>query len=318
MNEEGRVVPAADGSARSGSGGTVAVVLNYRTAATTVAAVRSLEQCDAQIAGVIVVDNASGDGSSDVFHRELAGVRLIVSPTNVGFSAGCNLGIREALAICASRILLLNSDAIVPSDSLGALEAALDADAGLGLVGPIIVDLDDPDRVQSLGIRWSAATGRIRHEGHGTRRSTLGPFDRLEVDGLAGCAMLIRSEVFEGVGLLDEAFFFGFEDLEFCQRARDGGWRSACIGTAAVLHAGSASAGRSSARRTYFAVRNHLLLARRRVSDRPPWARWTQTPGIVGLNLAHTLVQSDVPRWRALGAFIHGLRDHLAGRYGPG
>ena len=80
------------------------------------------------------------------------------------------------------------------------------------------------------------ATGRIWNVGHGT---TLGPQETSSVDGITGCAMLVRREVFEAIGLFAEEYFFGLEDLDFCLRARRAGWPSACVSAAVVRRRGA-------------------------------------------------------------------------------
>ena len=97
---------------------TVAVVLNYRTPREAIGAVRSLLSSSAPFASIIVVDNASDDGSADLLARDLPDIELIVAAANGGFSAGCNVGIREALRRGAARVLLLNSDVTVPPDAV--------------------------------------------------------------------------------------------------------------------------------------------------------------------------------------------------------
>ena len=294
---------------------TVAVFLNYRTPHDTIRAVRSLQESESKPAAIIVVDNASGDDSRDLL-ASLPGVDLIVADRNGGFSEGCNIGIRAALARGAGRVFLLNSDAIAPPDMLGTLERALDAEPDLGIVGPMILSMSDPGRVQSIGIAYTKSTGRMRHLGFGTRRSSAA--DRRDVDGVSGCAMLIRRTVIERIGLLTEDYFFGFEDLDFCLRARAAGFRTACIGSATVRHEGSVSIGRQSGRRIYFATRNHLMLAHRFAGRRTAMSRWFQCGAIIALNLAYVVRASEVPRRVGLSAFVAGVRDYFTGRSGAG
>jgi GT2 family glycosyltransferase len=296
----------------------VAIVLNYRTPRATVAAVRALQASQLRPCAVIVVDNASGDDSVAMFESEVADVHVRVSRINGGFSAGCNLGIDEALRLGAQRVLLVNSDVMVHPGALGALEAALDADPTLGIVGPIVVSSANSEGVvQSVGISYSRATGRMRHRGYGRQVAETPAFSRRDVDGVSGCAMLIRREVLERVGLLAEEYFFGFEDLDLCLRAWQAGFSSACIGTAVVVHEGSLSIGRASSGRIYFATRNHLLLARRFCSSRSHAWRAFQTAAVLGLNLVHVLTTSEVPRREGLRGFAEGARDYFAGRSGP-
>lgn len=307
---------AAPPTAVRPTAGTVAVVLNYRTPRATAAAVRALQASQVRPRAVVIVDNASGDDSVAILESETRDAHVCVSRVNGGFSAGCNLGIDEALRLGAERIFLVNSDVVVRPGALGALELALDADPALGIVGPIVVSHAEPDVVQSVGISYSRSTGRMRHLGYG--RATVGAtaFSRREVDGVSGCAMLIRREVLERVGMLAEEYFFGFEDLDLCLRAREAGFGSACIGAAVVVHEGSLSIGRASSGRIYFATRNHLLLAHRFCRSRSrAWLAF-QTAAVLGFNLAHALITSEVPRREGLRGFAEGARDYFVGRFG--
>jgi GT2 family glycosyltransferase len=307
---QGKIPSEAD------NGRTVAVFLNYRTPNHTVRAVRSLAASHTRVADMIVVDNGSGDGSPEQLAASLPGIRLIEMPINGGFSAGCNAGIREALALKAAKVLLLNSDVVVTPDAIARLGTAIDDDPGLGIAGPIVVSHTRPATIESLGIRYSRGTGRMRHAGYGERLSGSTPFERRDVDAVSGCAMLIRREVFERIGLFAEEYFFGFEDLDFCLRARAAGFRSACIGGATVQHDAHLSIGEASGRRIYFGTRNHLLLAQRFGTSQSPPGRWLQTASVLGLNLAHVLLTSRVPRMAGLRAFAEGAWDHFRGRYG--
>ena len=304
---------------------THAVVLNYRTPEGTIRAVKALQACLPPPAAVIVVDNASGDDSLARFARELPGVVVEVAASNGGFSAGCNLGIRRALDDGAARVLLVNSDVVISSDAIAILEAALESDATLGIAGPMVL-MADGTRVESIGIDYAPASGRMRHRGFGMQRSAVPRFARADVTGVSGCTMLVRREVFDRVGLLTEEFFFGFEDLDFCLRARGSGYRVACIGDATVRHDGHATIGRSSSRRIYFGTRNHLLLAQRtdqavsgrRVTIGTAILRFARTTSIAGLNLAHVLATPDVDTFDGLRAWARGIRDYAKGRYGRG
>jgi GT2 family glycosyltransferase len=298
-------------------GGTAVVVLNYRTPHKTIRAVHSVQESQTPASAIIVVDNASGDGSLDVL-RELRGVEILPAAQHHGFSAGCNLGIERALALGAERILLLNSDAVVAPEMLTRLEGALTADPRLGIVGPMVVAMSDPEVIETTGMMYSNRTGRMRHYDAWKRRSECSAFDRRIVDGVTGCAMLIRREVVERIGGLAEPYFFGFEDLDLCLRATSVGLLTASVGTAVVLHEGNASIGRRSARRVYFAVRNHLLLAHRFRQPRGWMAASFQTGAILAFNLAYVLVRAEVPRREGLSALIAGVRDYVAGRSGSG
>src|SRR5262249_25180660 len=146
--------------------------------------------------------------------------------------------------------------------------------------------------------------GRFRGRGSGL---ALGAPSRA-VDAVSGCAMLVRREVLERVGLFDEAYFFGFEDLDLCLRARAAGFRSEVVPEAAVRHEGHATIGRRSPERLYHAARNHLRLARRARPSGRVHAALRQL-AVAGYNVAHALRGGEVPRGPGLRAVLRGIRD---------
>jgi GT2 family glycosyltransferase len=299
-------------------GTATAVIVNYRTPQATLSCVNALIAAGSDARDIIVVDNGSGDDSTERLSAGLAGSRLITTPRNLGFAAGSNLGIREAFASGGDLVFLVNSDAEVRPGTVEALTRALERDSSLGIVGPVVVSRDTPQRIETLGIRYSRATGRMRHLGWRQPLESLEPFETREVDGISGCAMLIRREVFDRVGTLDEEYFFGFEDLEFCLRAGALGLRCACVGSAVVVHERNRSIGRASSARVYYATRNHLRLVARDPSVRTRAGRVFALTNTVVLNLAHVLFTAEVRLPAGMRGYWLGVRDHFAGRYGPG
>jgi GT2 family glycosyltransferase/glycosyltransferase involved in cell wall biosynthesis len=291
-----------------------AVVLNYRTPSDAALAARAIQGSARAVDDLIVVDNGSGDGSEQDLRRALPEARVIQTGANLGFAGGCNVGIRAALESGAALVALVNSDAIVPPDALGRLEAVLVERPSFGVVGPLVLSRTHPSRIASSGMVYSPATGRMRHPDAGRDLATLRLPPVIEMDGVSGCVMLVRREVFERIGLLTEDYFFSFEDLDFCLRARAAGFESACVTGAIAYHEGGGTIGRQSPARLYFAMRNHLALAARLGGS----ASAARTLAILGLNLAHALTARDTARLRGLAACWRGARDHFAGRYGPG
>lgn len=292
-----------------------AVVLNYRTPRDTVLAVRSLTSSDRAPDEVIVVDNGSDDGSAAQLATALPGCRLIATGANLGFSAGCNVGIRAALGAGAGRVLLLNADVVVARDAVGRLERAV-AEPGVGIAGALLLHRSDPRRIASAGMSFGRLSGRMRQlsadAASGDPRATAGG----GVAAVMGCAMLVRSAVFEQVGAFDEDFFFTFEDLDLCLRAAGAGFATVCVGDAHAYHAGAQSIGPSSPARLYYATRNHLLAARR--ASPLPWPLGVgRAAAIVALNLAHAATCGWMPVGRGLRAGLAGGLDHLRRRYGP-
>jgi GT2 family glycosyltransferase/glycosyltransferase involved in cell wall biosynthesis len=293
-----------------------AVVLNYRTPDETLLAVKSLIASRRPLEDIIVVNNDSRDDTHDALHSVWPKITYIHTGANLGFSGGTNVGVRHALATEAHRILLVNSDVIVPPDAVERLEACLDQAPRAGIAGPIVLARSAPDQIASLGMSYAPSTGRMRHGGYGTLFAGLSrPVDHV-VDGVSGCLMLVTRDVFETVGLFDEDFFFSFEDLDFCLRARRAGFATMLAGRATVYHEGGQSLGASSPRRFYFAARNHLLLAKRAEPSVHPLRAWSRTSSIVALNLAHAISSRGGSMRARFGAAATGALDYFRGRFG--
>jgi len=186
-----------------------AIVLNYRSADDTALAVRALLRSQRRPDDIIVVDNDATGGCAQALRAVRADVRYIATASNLGFAGGMNVGIRQALADGADLVLLVNADAIVLPGCIEILERALEArapdgDGRVGIVGPMILARQAPDVIASLGLRFDPETGRLRHHAAGTGVRHLAAGEPRCVDAVSGCVMLVRREVFDAVGLLDE------------------------------------------------------------------------------------------------------------------
>src|SRR5262245_52320901 len=237
-----------------------AIVLNYQTPGETRLAVTSLLASRRAVDEVIVVDNGDGVECRAALDGLNGSVTCLETGTNLGFSGGMNVGIREALRRGADAVLLVNSDAIVPPDCVDMLERCLFADASRGVIGPLLRSRSDPACIESAGMTFNARTGRMRHRLAGDRVPRTEVTSATRVDGVSGCVMLISSRVLDAVGLLAEEYFFSFEDLDYCLRAARAGYSTWIEPAAAAYHEGSRSIGAESTKRLYFAARNHLLL----------------------------------------------------------
>ncbi len=291
-----------------------AVVLNYRTADQTWLATRSI-QTSTVTSQVWVVDNGSEDGSLERLSVTLPDVTVLDAGRNLGFAGGCNVGIRAALEAGARFVLLVNSDAVLAPDALAKLIDIAAAHPDAGILAPVILSREEPDRVASAGIRFSLTTGRMRHLAAGEPLSRLPHATALPVDAVSGCVMLIRREALEKAGLFDDAFFFSFEDIELCLRMRKAGFEVLCVPGAVAYHEGGRSIGRTSPQRVYFAARNHLRVARMAGGEHP--AAWLRSGLIVGLNAGYVLLSGETPRLRGFAALARGVWHHLGERYGP-
>jgi len=199
-----------------------------------------------------VVDNASTDGSADMVRAEFPGVQIVESPTNVGYAAGNNLGLRALGFETDSRnaprhALLLNPDTRVPETALAELVAYMDARPEVGCVGPRLVL---PDGSLDLACRRSFPTPEVsfwRMTGLSRvfpRSRLLGRYnmtyldERLEteVDSVVGACMLVRGAAIAQAGLLDEDFWMYGEDLDWALRLKQAGWKTLYYPRVTVLH----------------------------------------------------------------------------------
>ena len=293
-----------------------AVVLNYRTPSTTRAAIASLVASFRAPDQIIVVDNA-GDAVSRaaILDGLEANVSYLATATNLGFSGGMNVGIRRALEGGAATVLIVNSDAGLAPDCLGALEHALDEQRDAGIAGPAIRSRHDPGSITSLGLCYERRFGRMRDRAS-DYETVVGGNEIERVDAVTGCLMLVRREVFDTIGLLAEDYFYSFEDVDFCVKAAAAGYASVLVRSATVFHEGSRSIGPHSSGRLYFAARNHLLVGRRLAPSSGHVSAAARFVFIVALNTAHAIGAPGGTLPQRLGAVWQGTRDYLAGRFG--
>jgi N-acetylglucosaminyl-diphospho-decaprenol L-rhamnosyltransferase len=191
---------------------------------------------------VVVVDNASTDGSSDMVQAEFPGVHIVANSENRGFPAANNQG----LAVAQGRyVLLLNPDTEVIEDGLATLAAFAEAHPDVGMVGPQLLYPDGS--VQSSRRRFPTLATAVFEstwlEPYALRRLLKRyyvldrPDDAVQdVDWVTGAAMMARREAVEQVGPLDEGFFMYSEELDWCRRFREAGWRVVYLPTARVIH----------------------------------------------------------------------------------
>ena len=193
---------------------------------------------------VIIVDNNSQDGTIELIEEQFPNCKLIKLTQNIGFSKANNIGIGQARG---KNILLLNPDVVVNDGAIQNLLKSFEADTTVGIVGPRVLNPDgtlqlcSPRRIPSLFTEFLnlAELGRFFPKGRITNRYRYGNWrhnTEMETEVISGCCMLIRREVFEGVRGLDEDFFFGGEDIHFCWKARQAGWKVLFVPRAEITH----------------------------------------------------------------------------------
>lgn len=221
------------------------VFLSYNTRDLTRQALNSvLAAAEGLEAEIFVVDNASADGSADMVAEEFPQVKLVCNEANVGFSAGNNVALRQ---VAGEYALLINTDTIVRRDALHAMVDFLDAHPEAGACGCKILD---PDGTLQLDSRRGFPTplaafckmsglSRLfpKHPLMARYHLThLDPEQTAEIEVLSGSCMMVRKSAMDQVGLLDEDYFMYGEDIDWCYRFHQAGWKIYYLPTTAIIH----------------------------------------------------------------------------------
>jgi GT2 family glycosyltransferase len=215
---------------------------------------------------VIVVDNASSDGSAELVRERFPRARLLELSENAGFGAGNNEGMRVA---SGQYFLLLNSDAWPRGRAIEDLVEFMDANPAVGVAGPRLVGTDGTlqKSVRGFPTVWRLATEYLFLRKLAPRSRALnafygGGFDyssRREADFLMGAVLLLRRAAVEEVGDFDTDFFMFSEETDLCYRMRRAGWSVEFYPGAEFVHVGGASTKREWTRMFREQVRGHLL-----------------------------------------------------------
>ena len=256
----------------------------------------------------IVVDNASTDGTAERVESRHPSFRVLRLGHNRGYAGGNNEGLHAAREAGAEFTLLLNNDATVEPGLLEALLEAARRDPLAVFLGPSVLSDSEPSRVRHRGFRWSTQAHRFSRIAPGEAFDA-SPRAAHETDYVSGCALLVRNALLDEVGLLDEDYFLGYEEADWCHRAREHGYRSLVVPHARAWHKlARAFGGQRSPLRAYFLERNRLLFAQRRL---PRGERWrTYGAALVGLRAAPGETS------KSLRARRRGALDFALGRLG--
>jgi hypothetical protein len=257
------------------------VVLNYRTASLTIDCLQSLvdEVRSPHRIQVVVTDNASNDGSVDKIAAAIAThgwsdwAALMPLDRNGGYAFGNNAAIRPALATDnpPPYVLLLNPDTVVRPGAIAALIEFMETHPEVGIAGSRLEDLDGtPQRSAfrfptalselDLSLKWGVVSKLLANW-------TIAPPVSDEphpTDWVAGASMIIRRQVLEAIGLLDEAFFMYFEEVDFCLRAQRAGWPCWYVPTSHVVHFVGQSSGVTDTKRPPKRLPTYWFDSRRR------------------------------------------------------
>jgi N-acetylglucosaminyl-diphospho-decaprenol L-rhamnosyltransferase len=249
------------------------IIVNWNTGEQLRACIASIAAADRRgiaLRRVVVIDNASTDGSMDGLDRADLPLLCIRNDRNCGFAAACN---RAAAASDAPYLLFLNPDTRLFADSLALPVLFLERpeNEGIGLVGIRLVDeagIATPScsRFPTLATLLSKSIGLHRISRRLFPTYALPPGDHAEsceVDYVMGAFFLVRRRIFETLGGFDERFFMYFEEADLAKRMRERGWSSRYIAEAQAYHRGGGASERAAAERLFYVAASRILYARK-------------------------------------------------------
>lgn len=222
------------------------IVVNYNAGPLLTACVRTALP---QVSEVLVVDNASSDSSVEGCARQVADeprLKILRNDANLGFAAACNIGFSQAKG---DFVLFLNPDCRLDEAAVLELLRALQADAAVGMVGGLLVNPDGSEQgggrravptpwrsfVRAFGLgRFAKRWPKLFFDFYLHKQPL--PDRPIEVEAISGACMLVKREVVDDVGLWDEGYFLHCEDLDWCMRFRQKGWKILFVPSARVTH----------------------------------------------------------------------------------
>ncbi len=248
------------------------IVLTWGRFEETIECLESLRRVRYSPLRVLVVDNASGGDYVPRLRMRFPEVEVVESSVNLGYAGGNNLGLRHAVGHGAVYALVLNNDTVVDPDFVSIQVAAAEKDPRIAAVGARIMQLERPDRIFCIGghLTWNPTLIKL----DGLNEPGAGVEGTRDIEMISGCAILFRSSALEDIGYFDERFFAYHEDVDWCARAREAGYRVVSATGAIVYHRRAPGLGRPrlEPHLYYFYGRNAILYAHKH-ANRMQWAR---------------------------------------------
>lgn len=290
----------------------VCIILNTNRRDDTLECLDSLSKNNYSNFKTLVLDNHSTDGSVEAIQNRFPEVQIIPIGENRGYAGNNNVGIQAALGQQADWVFILNEDTILDPECLALLMEEATKNAQIGIVGPMVYHHDEPNIIQSagglLGPHWQSI-----HLGKDEKDT--GQWQKPhEVEWISGCAIMVRRQLIEQVGMIDERFFYYWEETEWCIRARKAGWRIVHVPVAQIWHKGVQRNYTPPPSLMYYSTRNRLLTLKKHKAPISVISRaWFE--------ILRTLVSWSVkPKWRSMrihrDAMLQGSIDFLRRRWG--
>lgn len=262
----------------------------------------------------IVVNNNSQENLKDL-ERKFRDFVFTETKKNLGFTGGNNVGIKKGLEGGAEFLFIVNNDTILDKNLLVQLVKAAGSDEKIGLLAPKVYFAPGYEYHQERykpadrgRVIWYAGGlvdwNNVLASHRGMDEIDEGQYDEMEeTEFISGCAMFIKGEVFEKVGLLDERYFLYLEDADFCQKAKKAGFKLIYVPKAKLWHANAASSKVGGSLQDYYFTRNRMLFGRQYAPLRTKFALFRES-----LRLLFT-----GRKWQRIG-----IRDFYLSKFGKG
>lgn len=285
------------------------VIVNYNGAKFQNDAIRSLYEMNDQNYEIVIVDNSSTDNSIELLHEKYPEVKVIEAGYNSGVAEGNNIGIRYFLEKGTDYILLLNNDVEVDDNMLSELQKSCSSKE---IVVPKIYYFSEPKKIWYAGGVMKLSRATTIHVGEGEEDH--GQYDSEKyVDYAPTCCMLVPSEVFKNIGLMDSNYFMYYDDTDFVLRATNAGYKIKYNPKSFLWHkVSSSSGGNFSKLSLYYGTRNRLYFIHK---------FWKQTGAITLLytnitRLVYYVVYSKKnPNFKVIKEAYRDYRNNKMGRW---
>lgn len=290
----------------------VVVILNTNRKDDTLEALESLAKSTYPRRHIIVLDNASTDGSVLAIREKHPLVKVIELDQNLGYAGNNNVGIQAALDSGADWVFVLNEDTILAEDCIARLVEVGEVDPEIGIVGPMVYHHNEPTVIQSAGGKLSPTWVSYHLSQNEVDKGQYSAPH--QVDWISGCAIMVRSTAIRQAGMIDTRFFYYWEETEWCLRIGRAGWKIFHAPQAHLWHKGVQRDYRPGPNVTYYSTRNRLLMLSKHGAPVSIWvATWVEL-------IRRMIAWSVKPEWRDMrlhrDALWQGMADFLHKRWG--
>lgn len=282
------------------------LILNWNNYKDTTGCVESVLKINYPNFRIVLIDNGSNDTSEEILRKRFPQLMLLQTGDNLGFTGGNNIGIKYALKQKADYVLILNNDTVVEPGFLEPLVNSGEEDKNIGLINPLIFRFGT-DAIDFAGGKISKFTSRALHTDNLLEKP----------DYLTGSCLLIKREVFEKIGLLDERFFLYFEDVDFSLRAKEANFKLKVEVSSKILHKISATTGKNyNPRNVYYTTRNSYYF----ISKHFSWLE--KVTKYLGLTLVcfkiclNPFIRNYPEKLLTSKAVFLAIKDFLSGKFG--